>query len=100
MRGTLLPAEEARAAGLVDVTVPLSRLADEANARLGTLLAVPDTARAMAKGDLRHAAADHLRATQSEDLDRFISLVSSSQVQAGISQYLASLGGKKKKGAE
>jgi 3,2-trans-enoyl-CoA isomerase len=97
MRGTLLNTDEAIAAGLVDTAVPLSRLAEEAHVKIGELLAVPDGARAMAKADLRQEAADVLRDTQNEDLNRFIELVTQPAVQTSIAKYLESLGGDKKK---
>ena len=97
MHGQLISAAEAHECGLVDSLVPLSRLADESQARLAELLNIPDKARGMAKQGLRFEAAEALRSKQSEDLDWFVSLVSSPEVQTRIAKHLESLSSKKKK---
>jgi enoyl-CoA hydratase/carnithine racemase len=89
-RGLLLPPEEARLLGLVDQTVPLARLADEAHAQLTELLAVPDGARVAVKQMLRQEAADKLRDTLSEDLDAFVTMAASPSVQTRIRAHLES----------
>jgi len=95
MRGVLLPPSEALAAGIVDATVPLATLTDEANARLSALLAVPDTSRSLVKQQLRYEAAEKLRSAQSEDLDEVLQLVTQPAVQSSIRRYLESLSAKK-----
>ena len=92
-RGLLLPAEEALAAGLVDQTASLSRLAEESSARLNELLAVPDHARAQVKHQLRHTLADTLQydGGRSDDLDLFMDLATSTDVQVQLKSYLKSL---------
>ena len=92
MRGLLLPPAEALEIGLVDATVSLSRLTDEANARLAALLAVPDQARGLAKLQLRQEAAERLRSEQSEDLDAVLRLLTRPSVQSAIRNHLESLG--------
>lgn len=99
MRGVMLPPEEALAAGLVDVTVPLAGLTDEANSRLASLLAVPEGSRRLAKLQLRQEAAERLRDAQSEDLDEVLQLVTQPAVQHSIRTYLESLS-KKSNGGE
>ena len=96
-RGLLLPPEQALKLGLVDQTVPLSDLATEAHARLHELLAVPDSARADVKQQLRLAAADRLRDEQSEDLDAFVRTTASPAVQEALRQKIDELKEKKKK---
>lgn len=88
MRGALSSPEAALELGLVDATVPLSRLSDEAQSRLRDLLSVPNAARTRAKSHMRSAAADALRETQSEDLDAFVSFVASEDTQARIAALL------------
>ena len=92
-RGLLLPAEDALAAGLVDQTASLSRLAEESSARLNELLAVPDHARAQVKHQLRHTLADTLQydGGRSDDLDLFMDLATSTDVQVQLKSYLKSL---------
>ena len=74
--GTLLEPEGALAAGLVDEVVPLHQLPAATAAALEGLVAMNETGRASVKLQLREAAAEALRANQSEDLDVFIRLVS------------------------
>jgi enoyl-CoA hydratase/carnithine racemase len=88
MRGALSSPEAALELGLVDATVPLSRLSEEAQSRLRELLSVPNAARARAKSQMRSAAADALRETLSEDLDAFVSFVASEDTQAKIAALL------------
>lgn len=95
-RGLLVPPEEALRLGLVDQTVPLSRVAEEARARLAELLAVPDGARASVKQQLRHEAADALREHMSEDLDAFVSLVEKPSVQQQLISHIDGLKNKDK----
>ena len=69
----------------------------EAHARLHELLAVPDSARADVKQQLRLAAADRLRDEQSEDLDAFVRTTASPAVQEALRQKIDELKEKKKK---
>lgn len=95
MRGLLVNPDEALSLGLVDTTVPLYRLSEEAQSRLGALLAVPDAARSAVKLQLRSDAAEALRNAQSEDLDAFVSLASSDATQLAVSKHLEALASKK-----
>ena len=94
-RGEMISAEEACRLGVVDSVVQLSRLADEAQAQLAELLSVNDTARGSTKQMLRADAAEALRKHQDEDLDWFVTLVSTPEVQSAIATYLESLSNKK-----
>ena len=91
MRGVLVGPEEAEKLGLVDAVVPLSRLSEEAHARMNLLLAVPDVSRGLLKKQLRAEAADALRQVQAEDLDTFITMVADPASQQRIATYLESL---------
>jgi 3,2-trans-enoyl-CoA isomerase len=95
MRGVLLPPAQALLAGIVDVTVPLSSLSDEATARLAALLAVPGDARVRAKAQLRRGAAEALRTSQAEDLDEMVTMLTRAEVQERIQSYLESLSSKR-----
>ena len=78
-------------AGIVDATVPLSALSEEAKAQLMALLTVNENARRYAKEQLRQEAAERLRAEQSEDLDAILHMLKQQSVQTSIRLYLESL---------
>ena len=70
-----------------------ARLAEESSARLNELLAVPDHARSQVKQQLRHTLADTLQydGGRSDDLDLFMDLATSTDVQVQLKSYLKSL---------
>tara|TARA_B110001452_G_scaffold111518_1_gene92439 strand:- start:1566 stop:2429 length:864 start_codon:yes stop_codon:yes gene_type:complete len=94
--GSLLSPDDAKGVGLIDEVVPLHKLPGASADALEGLLAINPNARSAVKRQLRSAAADALRANQSEDLDDFIQVVQQPEVQVMLGEYIESLGKKKK----
>lgn len=94
--GSLLSPDDAKDVGLVDEVVPLHKLPGASADALEGLLAINANARSAVKKQLRSAAADALRGSQSEDLDDFIQIVQQPEVQVMLGEYIEGLGKKKK----
>jgi len=74
--------------------VPLHQLPAATSAALEQLVATHESGRAAVKLQLRSAAAEALRANQSEDLDLFIRSVEQPRVQEQLGRYIEELGQK------
>ena len=70
-----------------------SRRSGNGSVSVNELLAVPDHARAQVKHQLRHTFADTLQydGGRSDDLDLFMDLATSTDVQVQLKSYLKSL---------
>ena len=98
--GSMLPAQDALDAGLVDSLVPTAEVVDTAHNVLAKYVAVPHAARAMTKLSLRDRVLKSTLGTKEgreRDLAQFLGLVLSEPVQATLNAYLSALKSKSKK---
>lgn len=95
--GTLYSPEEAKAIGLVDQVVPADQVLETANRTAMEWARVPPTARVNSKMLVRGDALDELERTRQQDVDEFVSFITSDEAQGGLSAYLAMMAQKRKK---
>eukprot|EP01102_Stenamoeba_stenopodia_P003151 TRINITY_DN13089_c0_g1_i1.p1 TRINITY_DN13089_c0_g1~~TRINITY_DN13089_c0_g1_i1.p1 ORF type:complete len:305 (+),score=73.14 TRINITY_DN13089_c0_g1_i1:41-955(+) len=90
--GRLLPSSEAHRIGLVDELAPEAEVVSRAKRELKEKwLTIPDSARHTTKLLLRGETIEKLSKRRKEDVEHFISFVSSPSIQASIERYLNSL---------
>jgi len=97
--GSMLSAQDALDAGLVDTLVPTADVVESAHQTLAKYVAVPDAARAMTKLSLRERVLKSTLGTKEgreRDMEQFLGLVLSEPVQATLNAYLAALKSKSK----
>jgi 3,2-trans-enoyl-CoA isomerase len=94
-RGKLWNPHEALAIHLVDEIVPGDQVREAARKAALDFAKIPASSRAMSKGMIRGNRVDRLQANRQEDVDNFLSVITSEQAQKRLGAYLASISKKK-----
>lgn len=89
--GRTFTPEEALAVRLVDEIVPQREVLEAAEKQMQIWCQVPSEARGISKQVMRRDTINRFKLNRAQDLNRFVSAVSSDQVQASIKAYLKQL---------
>jgi 3,2-trans-enoyl-CoA isomerase len=93
--GTLWTPQQALDAKLVDRVVPHDEVREAARRAALEFVQIPASARATSKALIRQNRVDRLAANRQEDVDNFVSVITSDPTQRRLGAYLASLAKKK-----
>lgn len=95
LRGTLWNPQDALSIHLVDQLAPADQVRPVALQVATELAKIPESARVLGKRLIRQNRIDRLATSRQEDVDNFVSVVTSAQTQKRLGMYLASLAKKK-----
>jgi 3,2-trans-enoyl-CoA isomerase len=95
--GTLYSPEEALKIGLVDLVVPQDQVEAKASEAALQWAKIPAQARVASKTMIRKDRLDRLKASRSQDVERFANFITTEKVQDSLTAYLDMLAKKGKK---